>query len=253
MRAPALFVGHGSPMNAIERNKYTETWREWGQLFRPKAILSISAHWFTRNTWVQSEPTPKKINDMYGFPEELYALAYDVSGDPELTQAVRNALGDQVAIDNNWGIDHGTWSVLVHMYPEADIPVVQLSVDGIKSPEEKYRLGQQLSHLRDQGVMILGSGNIVHNLRNMQPTMKDMGYDWADDFDSAIREAIQAGDHQSCVHYEQLKGAKMAVPTTDHYDPLLYVLGAIKPSDNRTVANDERMMGSLSMTSYLFR
>jgi len=252
MKMPVLFVGHGSPMNAIEDNEFTREWKRIGSLIRPKAILMISAHWFTKGSFTQDEENPKVVNDMYGFPDELYNLNYQVRGDSELSRLVLSSLTSPVEIRNNWGIDHGAWSVLVHMYPGRDIPVVQLSVDALGSPEDHYRIGRELRGLREKGILIIGSGNVVHNLR-MVAFEKTGGYDWGIDFDSFIRDSIRGGDFPGVLGYrDRGEEARLAVPTTDHFDPLLYILGASDSSDEVTVFNEACMAGSLSMTSYLF-
>lgn len=253
MKQAVIFVGHGTPMNAIEQNAFTASWRTLGEAIRPKAILMVSAHWFTKGTWTQDEKQPKVINDMYGFPKPLYEVNYQVNGDIALTNRIRECLGGTVDINNSWGIDHGAWSVLVHMFPKRDVPVVQLSVDALKAPEAHFEIGRKLSALRDEGYLIMGSGNIVHNLRKVNFHKAD-GEDWADAFDLKIRDAIVAGDYDKCLNYRQLGDiAELAVPTTDHYDPLLYCLGAARASDTVEVFNEARVMGSLSMTSYIFK
>lgn len=247
MTMPVLFLGHGSPMNAIEDNPFTRGWEEIaGSIPRPKAILSVSAHWYGVGTKTSDTLEPKQIYDMGGFPEELYHLSYPCPGSKELAGRVMELLGSTVSIDNRWGIDHGTWSVLVKMYPEGDIPVVQLSIDANKSPMEHLALGRLLAPLREEGILILGSGNVVHNLRLVDWTM-DHGAPWADAFDGRIRDLILAGNHEGVAGEAQ----GPAVPTPDHYLPLLYVLGATKVGEKVRVYNEARILGSLSMTSYL--
>lgn len=247
-----LFVGHGSPMNAIEDNAFTRGWRAVAaRLPRPKAILAVSAHWYVEGTRTSDEARPRTIHDMYGFPRPLYEVQYPSPGSPELAQRVTQ-LCPGTAIDNTWGIDHGTWSVLVHMFPQADIPVVQLSVDARKSAGAHFELGRQLAPLRDEGVLILGSGNVVHNLR-LVDWRSTGGLPWADEFDTYIRGRIEARDFASVVdHRSAGAAADMAFPTPDHYDPLLYVLGASSTDDKLTVFNEARVLGSISMTGYLF-
>ena len=249
---PALFVGHGSPMNAIEKNEYTQNWRSVGEkLPIPQAILSISAHWFTNGTKICDAQQPKMIYDMYGFPDALYQLIYPAKGSPAFAHQTQ-ALVSDAQIDNSWGLDHGTWSVLCHLFPKADIPVYQMSVNALATPQEQYEMGKALQNLRKEGVMIFGSGNVVHNLRLVNWDMQG-GYGWADEFDGYIKNAVQAGRYQEAVQFEKAgSAAKMAVPTPDHYAPLLYVLGASTEKDHLTVFNDSCLMGSLSMTSYLF-
>lgn len=252
-RMPVIFVGHGSPMNAIEDNLFTKTWEALGKrLPRPKAILAISAHWYTLGTLTSDEENPRTIYDMYGFPRALYELKYPVKGDAELTDAVTGLLGDMVVIDNGWGIDHGTWSVLCKMYPKADIPVVQLSVNSRAAAQEHYDLGKKLAALREEGYLIFGSGNIVHNLALISWDMQK-GFPWAQTFDDFIKNAILEGRHDDVVHYERAgESAKKAFYTPDHYFPLLYALGASDAVDQVEVFNDVCLMGSMSMTGYLF-
>lgn len=253
MRMPVLFVGHGSPMNAIEDNTYTRGWREIAQKIpTPKAILSVSAHWYTRDSRINNESSPKTIHDMYGFPKELYEIIYGAPGSPEFASAAKRLISKESIFDSSWGIDHGTWSVLVHMYPKMEIPVFQISIDASAAPEAHYKIGQELKSLRDQGVLIFGTGNVVHNLRIVDFSMED-GYDWAYEFDRAIKESILSHQYQVAIEYKSFgQMATLAVPTPDHYYPLLYVLGASDQNDTISVYNESCVMGSLSMTSYLF-
>ena len=252
MKMPAIFIGHGSPMNAIEHNQYTETWAKLGRRFKPKAILMISAHWFTEGVLTQNEEQPKKINDMYGFPEALYTLSYPVEGDAALTESLISILGDAVTISDGWGSDHGSWSVLVHMYPEHNIPVVQLSVNRRGTPREQYEIGKKISHLRDEGYMVIGSGNVVHNLGQIRWDMNG-ALPWAESFDDAIEDAIRNEAYEDVINYHQYgEPAYLSVPTPDHFFPLLSVLGAASPDDQLTVFNKGYEYGSLSMTGYLF-
>jgi len=252
MRLPVIFVGHGSPMNAIENNVYTKAWEALGKRFKPEAILMISAHWFTKGTRVQDAESPAIINDMYGFPRPLYEVGYQVKGNKALTKAVLNAVKKPVSIDNDWGIDHGAWSVLNHMYPKKDIPVVQLSVDAGAMPNQHYAVGQDLSRLREKNILIIGSGNIVHNLRRVSMEMAG-GYPDCVAFDAYIKNSILNHNHQAVIDYAEFgEGARLSVPTTDHFDPLLYALGAAGDNSQITVFNESLTMGSLSMTSYLF-
>ncbi len=250
---PALFVGHGSPMNAIEHNVFTEEWKQLGKKIKPKAILMISAHWYTRGLFVQDEEHPKVINDMYGFPEELYNINYTPKGNGELTKLIRESLSVPVQIRNDWGIDHGAWSVLVHMYPQKDVPVVQVSVNANATPQELYQMGRELRHLRDKGIFIIGSGNIVHNLRLVDFGQQDKGYDWNFAFDNYIKDSILSHKIDNIIDYQSLgKAAQLSVPTPDHLDPLFYVMGATDTKDRINIFNEASIMGSLSMTSYLF-
>ena len=253
-RAPAIFVGHGSPMNAIENNVFTQNWRKLGkELPRPEAILIISAHWYTNGTKTSDEIRPRMIYDMYGFPDELYQVEYKAKGAPELAHLTKNLISKEVKIDNSWGIDHGAWSVLCRMYPEADIPIFQLSIDAGADALTHYQIGREIATLRNQGVMILGSGNVVHNLTLLNWEKAD-GYEWAEEFDELIKESILNGDFQEVVNPgSSEKAMRDSATTPDHYNPLLYVLGAAKDSDTVKVFNESCVLGSLSMTSYLFQ
>jgi 4,5-DOPA dioxygenase extradiol len=252
-KMPVLFVGHGNPMNAIEDNEYSRGWTEIAKKIpKPEAILSVSAHWYTEGTRISDAEKPKTIYDMYGFPEELYQVTYSAPGAPELARQVKGMISAAVEIDNSWGIDHGTWSVLHRMYPDADIPVLQLSVDSLTSFDAHFRIGQELSSLREKGVLIMGSGNVVHNL-GMAKWGMESGYSWADEFDAYIRDRITARQYGDAVNYSSAgKSAEMAFFTPEHFYPLLYVLGASGSEDRLTIFNDSRTMGSISMTSYLF-
>ena len=251
VRMPALFIGHGTPMNALEDNEYTRIWRELGRrLPRPKAILAVSAHWETRGTAVTAVARPPTIHDFGGFPQALFDMQYPAPGSAELVERVKALLAPKpVASAQDWGLDHGTWSVLVHVFPEADVPVIQLSIDATKPPSYHLELGKRLGALRDQGVLVLGSGNIVHNLRRADFGL-DTGYDWAVRFDAAVRARIEAGDHAELADWSELgPDARLAVPTPEHYLPLLYALGAQQPGDDVRVFNAATVLGSISMTS----
>ncbi len=256
MTTHALFVGHGSPMNAIEDNTFTRTWRTLGKnisTHTPRAILSISAHWYTRGTGVTAMTNPKTIHDFWGFPPELHTTQYNAPGDPEIAELVKDlAKPDLVASDYNWGLDHGTWSVLKHMFPEAKIPVVQLSIDGTKPFDHHVQLGHQLARLAtEHNVLIVGSGNVVHNLSMVQPHAGDTGFGWADSFDHAAAELMLESPERVETLLEHDAYAR-AVPTPDHFLPLAYVAGVSAALDDHTVTafNDKRTMGSLSMTGY---
>ena len=240
-------------MNAIEDNAFTKQWQTLALAMpTPKAILSVSAHWFTAGTLVSNVQTNRTIYDMYGFPDELYRVVYDAPGAPELARRTQALLGPAASLSGDWGLDHGTWSVLRHMYPNADIPVFQLSVDRRITPAEHFALGQKLAALREEGVLILGSGNVVHNLGKIGWNMTG-GFDWADDFDLYVKNAVTQRNFARAVDYAQAgPSARLAFPTVDHYAPLLYVLGAADGTDQVRVFNDARVMGSLSMTGYLF-
>lgn len=253
MRMPALFIGHGSPMNAIEDNTFTKGWQHIAErLPRPSIILSVSAHWYTRGTRINSDPAPRTIHDMYGFPKVLYDIIYDAPGSPETSKKIMKMLQLPVMEDNSWGIDHGTWSVLHRMYPDRSIPVLQLSIDANAAPDHHYEIGRALSRLRDEGIMILGSGNVVHNLRRARMDMPD-GFDWAYEFDSYIRTRMTERQVKDILNHRLAgKCAELAFETREHYDPLLYVLGASREDDTLTVFNEACVMGSVSMTSYVF-
>jgi len=248
---PVLFVGHGSPMNAIEDNEITRGWREISKAFdKPVAILCISAHWYTDRTRILSSLEPRTIHDFYGFPRELHAVQYPAKGEPTLVAEVEKLLGSSVARDDSWGLDHGSWSVLVHMYPESDVPVVQLSIDAGASTRQLYEIGTLLRPLREQGVLILGSGNVVHNLTLMDMSNLE-GYTWAVEFDDHVRTHVCTHEHDQVLHYEQAGPcAGRAFRTREHFDPLLVVLGASHPSDPVHVFNRKFFAGSVSMTSY---
>jgi 4,5-DOPA dioxygenase extradiol len=249
-RMPVLFLGHGNPMNAIEDNEFSRAWQQAGQaLPRPQAILCISAHWQTRGTEVTAMDKPKTIHDFGGFPQELFAKEYPAPGSPALARLVQETVTPVlVGLDQKWGLDHGAWSVLCRLYPGADVPVVQLSMDYTQPPAFHYALGQALKPLRRRGVLIVGSGNIVHNLR--QATWQEGAYDWAVEFDAKIAQLIAAGDHQSVVHYERLgKSASLSVPTNEHYLPLLYALGLQEEGETLSFFAAKVTYGSLSMRS----
>ena len=250
---PSIFVGHGSPMNIIEDNAFVRGWKQMAaEMPKPEAILAVSAHWFTAGTRIMNNEKPKTIYDFYGFPGELYKITYPAPGAPELAKRAQALLGSSVLLDGNWGLDHGTWCVLREMYPNADIPVFQISVNRLMPGKEHFAFGQKLKTLRSEGVMIFGSGDVVHNLNMVDFTLKD-GYEWAYEFDNKIMECIIDRDMESVVGYEKLgQAAKLAVPMPDHFYPLLYVLGAVEAADRLQIYNQSCVMGSLSMTSYLF-
>lgn len=252
-RMPVVFIGHGSPMNAIEDNEFTRNWSKIAkEIPTPKAILVISAHWFTEGTRVTDAQQPKVIYDMYGFPEKLYQINYRPQGAHELAHKTMELISKEVTIDNSWGYDHGGWSVLCRMYPDANIPVYQLSVDQKASAEEHYRIGQEISSLREEGVLILASGNVVHNLFKINWEMEG-GYPWAEDFDQYIKDKVANKEYQDVIHYKKAgKSAELAFYTVEHFYPLLYILGAANDDDKLKIFNDTCLMGSLSMTCYLF-
>lgn len=227
---PAIFFGHGNPMNAIGHNGYTEAWQRIGeQTLRPKAVLSISAHWYVPETGVTISTNPRTIHDFGGFPRELYQVQYPAPGDPALARHVQQLLVPlDVRLDDSWGLDHGTWSVLKHVYPAADIPVVQLSIDETRPASFHFELARKLAPLRDEGVLIAGSGNIVHNLHTYAwGRHPQEPYDWALRFEAMAREMMQTGEFAPLINYEKLgRDAALSIPTPDHYLPLLYVLAA---------------------------
>lgn len=249
---PALFIGHGSPMNALATNRYTSAWRELGRtLPRPKAILCISAHWYIRQTAVTAQAAPPTIHDFSGFPDALFRFQYPAPGSEWLVQRVQDVVtAVPVQADREWGIDHGAWSILTHLYPQADIPVVQLSIDATRPPAWHYELGKALGALRDEDVLILGSGNIVHNLRLLQWNAGGNVHPWAETFNTYIRQCILAGNHQPIVDYLATgEAARLSVPTPEHYLPLLYVLGTQRPDEMAHIAVDGIDLAAISMQS----
>lgn len=247
---PALFVGHGSPINAIEDNRFSLAWAGMGQsLPRPNAIVCISAHWETTQTRVSAAKQPETIYDFGGFPPVLYERRYPAPGSPELARLIWGFVQKTpVQLDRTWGLDHGTWSVLSRMFPEADIPVVQFSLARSQEPALHYALGQELRALRRKGVLIVGSGNVVHNLRVVD--FQDRGYDWAVAFDETLKQLILAGDHDALIHYQNLgQGARLAVPTNEHYLPLLYILALQEEQESLSFFVEGVTMGSISMRS----
>ena len=248
IRMPVVFVGHGSPMNAIEDNEFGRTWEALGNsLPRPKAIVCISAHWETRGTWATAMTAPKTIHDFYGFPRSLYEVQYPAPGAPALASRLGEIIRlAPVELDQAWGLDHGAWSVLRRMYPAAELPVIQLSLDRTHDVQHAYDLGVELRALRDEGVLILGSGNLVHNLRLMQ--WEGAPFDWAEEYDRNVKNWIEQGDHAAVIHYERHgRAAALAVNSAEHYLPLLYVLGASDGTEPLRFFNEEIALGSVSM------
>jgi 4,5-DOPA dioxygenase extradiol len=252
MMMPVLFVGHGSPLNAIEETPFAAAWRdEAGRISRPKAILCVSAHWETNGARVTVMPRPRTIHDFQGFPEELYRVEYPAPGSPELAERVRVLAGvEEVAADESWGLDHGTWSVVRRMYPAADIPVVQLSLDRMRSPSEHVALARTLRPLREEGVLVLGSGNVVHNLPLMRWDL-ETPYPWAEEFDRLAAELVLAGDLERLTDYEALgESARLSIPTNEHYLPLLYALALRRPEERVAFFAQGIVLGSVSMRSF---
>jgi 4,5-DOPA dioxygenase extradiol len=250
---PAAFFGHGSPMNALDRNRYTDAWRAFGaEVPRPRAILVVSAHWYINATAVTAMAKPRTIHDFYGFPDELFAVEYPAPGEPELAEEIADLVKPTwVGLDtDSWGIDHGTWSVLVHAFPEADIPVVQLSINATKSFDDHLDLGARLAPLRDQGVLIAASGNVVHNLRRLDWSQPDAGFDWSRSFDDAAAE-IMTDEPETLPGLADRDDFALAAPTPEHFIPLLYLAGlASAAGQTAHVLVDGYAMGSLSMASY---
>lgn len=255
---PALFIGHGSPMNGIESNVFSANWADLGKkLPVPQAVLSISAHWLTQGTWVTAMEYPKTIHDFGGFPPELYSVKYPAPGNPDLASQISHITEfTHIGKDHDWGLDHGTWTVVRHMYPEANIPVLQLSIDYYKKGQWHYELARELAELRKRGVLIIGSGNMVHNLRMAAFDKLDTpgyGYDWAIEMNEVFKKHIQSRNHLPLIEYERLgAAASLAIPTPDHYWPLIYALGLSSPQEEIELFNDELLAGSLTMTSAIF-
>jgi len=265
---PAVFFGHGSPMNALGENCYTDAWKRIGaSMPKPEAILCISAHWYGRGTAVTAMPQPRTIHDFGGFPQELFEFQYPVPGSPRLAERVRNLLapvetanatslsrgprlvpiGD-VRLDQDWGLDHGTWSVLTHAFPKANVPVVQLSLDASQSPRAHYELGMRLAPLRDEGVLIVGSGNVVHNLERIQWADDAKPYDWATRFNEKVRAHLAAREHRPLIGYEKLgEDARLGIPTPEHYLPLLYIISQQDENETFSFPADGIEHGSISM------
>ena len=249
-RMPVLFIGHGSPMNAIEDNQFSQAWSRIGKsLPAPRSILCISAHWETFGTEVTAMPNPKTIHDFYGFPPELFAVQYPAPGSHALAEEVRSIIKSiEIKMDYEWGLDHGAWSVLTRMFPGADIPVLQLSLDRSMSPQDHYDLGRELKPLRDQGVLIMGSGNLVHNLGLV--VWEDRVLDWAQEFDTRVRDWILQNAHNPIINYQDYgRSAQLAVNSAEHFEPLLYILGLKDPQENVQFFTETVTMGSISMRS----
>jgi 4,5-DOPA dioxygenase extradiol len=255
-RMPVVFIGHGTPRSAVSPNEWTASWEMLGgELPRPTAILSISAHWLTKGgALVTASRQPRMNYDFYGFPEEMYKVVYPAPGHVDLAQEVRRELGGTLPVraDSEWGFDHGTWVVLKYMFPKADIPVIQLSIDYSRPPAFHYELAKQLEFLRTRGVLILGSGNLVHNLRFRPGTNNDQPYDWAMEFDEKMWNRIEAGDHQAVVDFQKMGDiATQAHPSHDHFLPVLYCLGLKNDKDNLRTFNDNFQWPAVSMRSFV--
>lgn len=254
-KMPAIFLGHGSPMNAIEDNTFTRSLRKLGtSLEPPKAIMVVSAHWQTRGTYVHTTGLPKTIHDFGGFPKALFDVEYPAKGSPEFAKMVSDQVkSTQVMHDTEWGLDHGSWSVLNQMYPDANIPVFQMSLDFTRGPAYHYQLAKELDVLRNKGLMIVGSGNIVHNLGILDwnhPTGK--GYDWAIEFDEKVKSSLLTKNHETLIHYEKLgKAAQLSVPTNEHYLPMLYIAGLQQNKEELKFIYEEMQMGSISMRCFM--
>jgi len=256
-KMPVLFLGHGSPMNAIEENEFVNGWREIGKsLPKPGAILCVSAHWETRGTFVTAMEKPATIHDFGGFPRALFDVQYPAPGSPDLARETKDIIKTtEVGLDEKWGLDHGAWTVIKHLYPEADVPVIQLSMDYYQSPQFHYDLAKELSSLRKKGVLIIGSGNMVHNLGLVdwdKLNTVDYGFDWALEAREKMKIYIINGDHQSLINYKsQGRAFKLSIPTPEHFIPLLYTLALQDKNDRITIFNDKLIAGSLAMTSLI--
>lgn len=253
-KMPVLFIGHGNPMNAIEDNDYTKMLHALGKrLPKPKAIVCISAHWMTKGTWLTSMPFPKTIHDFYGFPKPLFDVQYPAPGSPELAEKLSQIFGFKLD-SSEWGLDHGTWAVLKHLYPKADIPVIQLSLSALESSEYHYKCGEKLKPLRDEGILIIGSGNIVHNLRTIDFASDAKALSWAVTFDEWVKERLLKRDFSALIH-EALESpdGKRSHPSHEHWLPLLYTLGAADKEDELTMEFEGIQNASISMRSLMFQ
>jgi 4,5-DOPA dioxygenase extradiol len=255
LKYPVLFIGHGSPMNAIEDNEFSQRWKKLGkEIPKPKAVVVVSAHWLTKGTFVTAMPNPKTIHDFGGFPKPLYEVQYQAPGAPHLADEIKQMVSHPViGLDHEWGLDHGTWSVVKHMYPNADIPIMQLSIDYSKPATYHYEVAKQLLALRKKGVLIIGSGNMVHNLRMVawdKLREPEYGYDWALEMNDVFKQKILLGNHDELINYEKLhREALKAIPSPDHYLPLIYSLALQDHNDEISFFNDKAVGGSLTMTS----
>ena len=254
-KMPVLFLGHGSPMNAIEENEFVRGFRKVAnEIPKPAAVLCISAHWETNGTHVTAMEKPKTIHDFGGFPKELYEVQYPAPGNPELAEETKSTIKKtEVGLDDKWGLDHGAWSVIKHMYPDADVPVIEMSLDHFKSPQYHYELAKELAPFRKKGILIVGSGNMIHNLRMvdwMRLNETDYGYDWALEAREKMKEFILDDNHKKLINYQSLGSEfNLAIPTPEHYLPLLYALALKEKDENVSLFNDKAVAGSLTMTS----
>jgi len=256
-KMPVLFLGHGSPMNAIEENEFVQGFRNIGkEIQRPSAILIISAHWETRGTFVTAMDQPRTIHDFGGFPQELFNVQYPAPGCPELAKQTQSLItSTTVGLDDKWGLDHGAWSVIKHLYPKADVPVIQMSLDYLQGPQYHYELAKEIKSLREKGVLIVGSGNMVHNLglvewRRLNETF---GYDWAIESNEKMKNFILNNDHSALINYsKQGKSFQLSIPSPEHYLPLIYTLALKEDKDSIQFFNDKAVAGSLTMTSVKF-
>jgi 4,5-DOPA dioxygenase extradiol len=255
-RMPVIFIGHGNPMHALHDNNFTRSLNTIQKIIsKPKAILVVSAHWLTRGSYVSTNPNPNTIYDFGGFPEEMYKIKYEPLGAPELAKELKEKItSPKIEADNTMGLDHGAWTVLKHMYPAADIPTFQLSVDYYKPASYHFELAKQLGYLRNKGVLIIGSGNLVHNLGMVDFANANGGYDWAVEFDAKGKELLDKGDFKSLVDYEKLgTSAKLSIPTNDHYLPMIYPLGLSLPKENLSYIYEGLEAGSISMRSFVIK
>jgi 4,5-DOPA dioxygenase extradiol len=250
---PVLFIGHGSPMNIVMDNDFTRSLASLGtKLPRPKSILVISAHWLAKASLVTCMKNPEQIYDFFGFPPELYQVRYPCEGDPVVAQRVARLTGYMVNCSTEWGLDHASWAVLEHLFPDADIPVLEMSLNFMMEPDYHYNLGKQLGALRSEGVLIIGSGNMVHNLQLMEYDMEAHPYEWAVDIDEKLKSLILNGEHDKLVNYQKLGNhIARAVPTNDHYLPMLYILGLQEKNDEITFIHEGIQNGSVSMRSFM--
>ncbi|HOY69345.1 MAG TPA: 4,5-DOPA dioxygenase extradiol [Methylotenera sp.] len=257
IRQPALFVGHGNPMNAISQNPFRDAWLQLGEQLkttysRPRAILCISAHWQTQGSWVCAVEQPKTIHDFGGFPKELFAQQYAAPGAPDVAEMLCELVNDkQIQATQDWGLDHGAWTILQSLFPAADIPVLQLSLDVKLDFAQHFQLASQLASVREQGILVIGSGNIVHNLGLLK---QGVAYDWAIEFDEYIKEALETNNDEALIHISKVgQAAKLSVPTDEHYLPLLYIAAIRHAEDNMRFFNASYDLGSLSMRSFIYQ